>query len=74
MVDKETAEKIFREYLTEKAGLSEKQAEKILKGTRQNVKEALKEQKEEAKAEESKVRHGTSCIGIVNSKKTLAEW
>jgi hypothetical protein len=82
-IEQETAEKILKEYLVGTAGLDEKAANRVIKGTQKGIKEELKAQKEEEKEEERKereaekkarVRHGTTCVGIIAGKKPITEW
>ena len=77
-IEKDTAEKILKEYLITTAGLDQKAADRIIKDVRYNVKDELQEKKEEekeaAKKEKAKVRHGTTCIGIITGKKPITEW
>jgi hypothetical protein len=89
-MDKELFDKVHRDFLIKELGMDEKQANRIIKGEGKLIKEeerkeeeAEKEQerkereKEEKRENKAKLRHGTTCIGIITDgpdPKPITEW
>jgi hypothetical protein len=87
-MDKELFDRVHRDFLIKELGMDEKQANRIIKGEGKLIKE--EERKEEQKEQdqdrkerekeekrEAKLRHGTTCIGIITDgpdPKPITEW
>jgi hypothetical protein len=89
-MDKELFEKVHKDFLIKELGMDEKQANRIIKGESKLIKEEERKEEEEQKEQDrkerekeekrekkAKLRHGTTCIGVITdgaNPQPITEW